>query len=700
MRRFPRIFSRRLSALTAACLLVLAVGLSLPWTTLERIEALTIDARHRLVAPGAAPASVVLVEIADSSFALAETAPREVATSPVLAALCRPWPWDRRVFAAVVRQLRAAGARAIVFDVVFAATTDGDAEFATALAEPGAPVLLASLYQASLSAEGEQLLRLFEPREAFLAPRSVSTGLANLQPDDDGVVRRLPLAWSEAEALGLPPTAGSIAESPGRRLPTLAAATLRALGQVPPRPDTDYLSFRLPPGGWPRVPIENLFLADRWQGSVIDHGRLFRDRIVCIGPVSDVRFKDYHATPRGRLPGAELHLHAITGWLEGHALRRSGAGAAAACVGALVFAALLILLAGGRARWQLLGLLALGLAWLGLASAAFAWGHLLLPIAAPLSALLGSTLIGVGLRYVAEQRERRRTRRLLATYVSEHVAHLVLQQPEEFEQALRGDRRPVTVLFADIRNFSAWVEATPPDLVVAQLNEHLGALVDCVLATDGTLQKFIGDAILAVWGDTHTAGEANDARRAVAAALAMERAVARLNAGWARRPDRRALRLGIGLEQGPAMVGHIGHPRRREFTVLGETVNLASRFESATKRLGAPILVGDRVRVLTDDAFHFAFAARLQVAGSSKPRDVFAPVSESAAPAPAWLAPHAAATAALLAGDFSTAAAAFAALPAVESRLASLVAWQGQLAATLAATPPAKWDGTVRWEEK
>lgn len=674
---------------------LVALGFSWPNPTLESLENLSIDARHRLRADRVGAPSAVVVGIGDSSFTIAERAPTEVQRDPILAAMGRPWPWDRSVFAAVVRKLRAAGARAIVFDVVLAATTPGDEELAAALAEPGAPVVLAAQFQEQHSVEGEDTVTFVEPRPEFLAASNVRAGFANVRPDPDGVVRQLWL-FSSAESV----LAGWIAPARGEPATlSLAAATAQALGARTP-PAEGYIEFRGPLDRFPSVPIENLFLRDRWAGGVIDHGALFRDRVVLIGPWSEIRFKDYHATPLGRIAGVELHAHVIDNLLGAGLLHRAPHQVTVLAVAALAGLAVALGVVVKRASRQVAGLILVGVGWAAVACVAYAQAHIILPLAAPLGALAATGAGVLGLRYVGEQRERRRVRRLLASYVSEEVARVIVRQPEAFEAALRGDRRPVTVLFADIRNFTSLAEHAAPGAFIAQLNEYLRPVVDCVLATEGTLQKFIGDAVLAVWGDTHTTGEAGDAIRAVSAALAIEQAVGRLNAEWAGRADRPPLGIGVGLHQGPAMVGNIGHPRRMEFAVLGDTVNLASRLEGANRFFGTTILVGDTVRALTAEEFHFAPVARIVVKGRSQPVAVFTPISSRRAPAPDWLGSYGAAVALLEQGQFAAAAAQFAALPSDDARFGPLFVQQTAFARRLAAAPPPDWDGTRRFDQK
>ncbi len=154
-----------------------------------------------------------------------------------------------------------------------------------------------------------------------------------------------------------------------------------------------------------------------------------------------------------------------------------------------------------------------------------------------------------------------------------------------------GERRDVVVLFSDIRGFTALAETMPPMQMAAQLNEYFEAMVECVFRHNGALDKFIGDALLAYWGAPDAF--ADDTDRAIAAALDMQRELLRLNVGWERQ-GRATLGIGIGVHRGDAFVGNIGSPRRLEYTLIGDTVNVADRLCSKAQR--GEILVSEDVR--------------------------------------------------------------------------------------------------------
>jgi adenylate cyclase len=269
---------------------------------------------------------------------------------------------------------------------------------------------------------------------------------------------------------------------------------------------------------------------------------------------------------------------------------------------------------------------------------AFNYHNLVIPMLTPLLCLVGTGSFGIIFEYTLEQIERRRYRNVINRYVSKNVAKVILEDRRSLEASMRGKKKPVTVLFSDIRGFTTMTENSDADKLVTQLNEYFGEMVDIIQEKNrGTLQKFIGDAIMAAWGDTYSAGIDIDAKCAVTAALQMRPALAKLNNVWKSNPDRQKYSIGIGVNHGEVIVGNIGHPQRMEFTVLGDGVNLAARLESATKQFHMDILVGEQVEKLTREHFIFRKVDLLTVKGKTKPVEVFGVLSDRSQPSPAWL---------------------------------------------------------------
>ena len=303
--------------------------------------------------------------------------------------------------------------------------------------------------------------------------------------------------------------------------------------------------------------------------------------------------------------------------------------------------------------------------------------------------------------FALEQLERRRYRNVLDRYVSKNVARTILADRRSFEDAFKGRKLPVTVLFSDIRGFTAITEHADADKLVAQLNEYFLEMVGGVLQHEGTLQKFIGDAIMAVWGDTHSAGVKADARGAVTAALHMRRELARLNEGWRDRPDRVELSVGIGVNHGEVIVGNVGHPQRMEFTVLGDGVNLTARLESATRQFHTDILVGEETEKLTREHFVYRHVGAIAFIGKSRPVETFFILGDQSQPPPAWLARHHEAIRLYREKQFAPAAALFKAVQQEIGSFDYLCELYVSRCETLAQEPPPQnWNAAFTLREK
>jgi adenylate cyclase len=214
--------------------------------------------------------------------------------------------------------------------------------------------------------------------------------------------------------------------------------------------------------------------------------------------------------------------------------------------------------------------------------------------------------------------ERDRLKMSFARYVSSHILEKILQT--EAPLKLEGERRKMTLLFSDIRQFTLLAEKLPPEEVVRLLNEYFEVMIEVIFSFSGTLDKFIGDGIMAEFGAP--LDDQKQEVHAIQAAIEMQRALQRLGDKWESEGKPR-LQMGIGIHTGDAVVGNIGSEKRTEYTAIGDAVNVASRLEQATKTLNTPIVISESTYLATKDQFPFVDLGYLSLPGRKEQIKVF-----------------------------------------------------------------------------
>jgi len=348
----------------------------------------------------------------------------------------------------------------------------------------------------------------------------------------------------------------------------------------------------------------------------------FEDRIVFLGG-SAIGLHDIKHTPMSsRTPGVEIHLSAASNLLKGDYLRPLPASLSSFLI--LLFAVLTALgFLLSRVHYQLiLPLLLLGLN-TGLAVWAFGL-NLLVDMVAPATAVVMSSVACMAYVSATEGRDRRRVRKMLSQYVSPAVLAEVVDRYDEHLSAEVGSSEEMTILFSDIRGFTSISEGYPADQVVTLLNRYLSELTEAIFHHEGTLDKFIGDAIMAFWGAPIRVED--HARRAVLAGLAMQSRVRHLNTALAEE-GQPLLHTGIGLHTGQVILGNIGSERKLDYTVIGDNVNLASRIEGLTSHYGCPLLIsGSSYEALGEDII-CALVDRVRVKGKQQAVSIWRPLA-------------------------------------------------------------------------
>ena len=222
-------------------------------------------------------------------------------------------------------------------------------------------------------------------------------------------------------------------------------------------------------------------------------------------------------------------------------------------------------------------------------------------------------------RMIFEEREKRKIRKSFAQYLSPGVIALIEKDPQKYIHP-GGETKDLTVMFSDIRGFTTISEGLSADELVRLLNEYLGAMTDILFANLGTLDKYIGDAIMAFWGSPYP--QTDHAYRACKCALQMSKGLAKLNAKW-KQEDRPPIAIGIGLNTGPVNVGNMGSDKRLAWTVMGDNVNLASRLEGITKQYQMQIVISEGTYREVADKFVCRELDKIKVKGKNQPVNIY-----------------------------------------------------------------------------
>ena len=586
--------------------------ISAPWRGEQSFE----DLLRREGRKTPAPSDFVFLGIDQSTLQLPPLTAEEIASNRAFQLMTeKPFPWSREVWALLLDRLFGAGARAVMFDMIFSPPNDGDPAFHAALDRYRDKVVIGANFDMANAAQA------VTPNNALIPPPQLQdnrVGFVNFWADPiDGKIRAVTYRVTDRQLADLPP-------EPSQEIyQSLSARALAKIGHASDVPDDfrgHMIRFTSPDAFAPR-PLYEVFDPQFWHANYAD-GAFFKDKIVMVGSSAQVEH-DTVVTPMSPTTlGAALHLQAMAAALNHEFLRPTPARTGLALVGMAGLTAWLLVAFLRRPLLCLGALVLITASYLGAARLCYDGTGLLLLTVPVLSALVFSGSFSLGFEYALERLEKLRTRRTLERYVSKNLVKEILENPDSYYSTLRGVRVPATILFSDLIGFTTLSEKADPEALVSQLNEYLSRMTSVVFRNGGTLDKFIGDAIMAVWGNVRSFGMAQDTKDCVRAALAMRRELRQLNQKW-REEGRMGLGMGIGINQGEVIVGNIGSHERMDPTVIGDSVNLASRLEGLTRIYGVDILVGASAAELARDEVHIRSVARVQVKGKSKPVDIF-----------------------------------------------------------------------------
>ncbi len=564
---------------------------------LEAFESKTYDLRFRDMR-GAIPLepSIGIVTIDDKS----------------IAELGR-YPWNRVQYARLLDKLKAAQVKAVLFDAFFPEREDkaNDQAFASATKRSG-NVVLAALFEYGKDGKVKGVTRSLPEIEGAAA----GVGNINFLPDGDGVNRRSPL----------------LIELDGKLTPSLGMmAAMLALGEkeyatgsyevvlggrhIPV--DENYamwVNFTGPPAGYPRYSFVDIL-----------NGRIpaeqLKGKILFIGATAPGIY-DMRVTPfDGNTPGVEVHATVADNIISGRFIRQGGLEALLDMVFIVLMGVLAYVMTTRLRLYGAIPATALLLAaYIWFAYYMFNDGHWINIIYPTLSAIM-ALLVGGSFRYLVLERSAREMRSMFSSYLSPKLVARLEKDPEAAK--IGGDNKEVTVLFTDIKSFTTFSESHPPQEVVSRLNEYLGAMVQVIEKHDGTIDKFIGDGIMAYWGAPLP--QPDHAILAMRCITSMAERMHELRGKW-ESEGVEPFSIRGGIQSGEVVAGNVGFAgKKMEYTVIGDTVNQAARLEGTAKYYGITYLVGENAYKLTAANFRYRELDKIRVVGKHLPVTIYEP---------------------------------------------------------------------------
>lgn len=575
-------------------------------------------------ADASADTSIVIVAIDDES----------------MKSLPTKWPYPRTYFARMIHNLQLAGARLIVFDVEFTEPSrehpQEDDSLAAAVAGAGNVILAGKvvLDQSRRSVNNHFILKPVAP----LLATGADIGLVNVVEDADGFIRQYLLFQQMPDRPYFPLAVQAFlslhAVRPGLAPPRVAGGFFQyGPLQVPTVSDnTMYVNFAGPAQTFRTYSLSTLLddaefdLAADEDTDVFEQHLLwntFRDKIVFVGAAAE-ELQDNKYTPffeyggkRQKLPGVEMHANALNTLLHHTFLRDAPLW---------LTGTILILLAGWTSAVTLLlkPFRALFIS-VGLGLLAVTAGYLLfihyrtvLNLVMPVLTVLFTYIVGLAFQTVTEQREKARIRKTFQQYVAPSVVEKMLSSGEL--PSYGGERRELTVLFSDIRRFTSFSETHEPEVVVHRLQEYLSEMVEIIFKYDGTLDKFVGDEIMAVYGAPYF--YADHAERACRTALDMVDNLRQIQKRWSI-DYKEYFNIGIGINSGKVIVGNLGSRQMFDYTVIGDEVNVGARLEGLNKYYETTIIISEQTYEPVKETACVRELDLVRVMGRSKPLRIY-----------------------------------------------------------------------------
>ena len=638
--------AKRLKPLLLITIFVAAIASAVQYFNIaERLEYIAYDWQLTLARQNKTPPEDIKIVLVDEASLQA--------MDPIVGR----WPWPRSVFADVIDFLAKGEPKAIIFDILFSETesagqgNSSDARLIEATANAGMVYQAMSLMEdnaianeasAQLPAEMTRYSasparnpvpqtaapNWFDPQATkghwynnFLLPfdglyqAAAGVGVVTAEPDADGVLRRM-IPYFEYQdhsfpALSTAPLTGTTTGADSSRPIPLTAQGELLVNQYP------FESYSM-----------SALLAAKAK---LDSGEVenlplfpdeFKDKYVFLG-ANAIGLHDLKTTPLiNKAPGVYMHASVLGNFLQNDFLTPPNALTTYISIILATLLTALVVLTANRLLLQFALPLVIAGAYVALAVWQFQQNHVMVIVTPGLGIMLAWAL-GYSFLLFTEEKEKNKIRKMFSQYVSPAALTAMVDNYENYAQAGNGSKEVITVLFSDVRGFTTLSETLPPEQVVEILNYYFTKMTEAVHNHNGTIDKFIGDAIMAIWGapihsDTH-------AIDAVNAAMEMMQKLKDVNA-WLEEKNLPPLKIGIGVNTGDAILGSVGSEQKADYTVIGDTVNLASRLEGVTKQYDCDIIVSDSTKNALKDRVPCQVIDMIKVKGKTQAIKIYSPI--------------------------------------------------------------------------
>jgi adenylate cyclase len=551
------------------------------------LENQTLDLFYRVRPVAPPPADLLIVAIDEPSFQ----------------ELKHPWPWPRRLHAELVRRLVAGRARLIIFDVIFADATnpEDDKLLADAFREAG-NVLLGTTFEVTKDPRFSRRI-LITPHKSF--QRVVKQkGLCIVNPDADGVVRRFRLSSGGRETIPL------VAFRLIRPNTSFSPHLTGLINYAGPARSIDTVSY------YQVIDAERPLPTSRIRGRIVLVGHML-EASATPQSKADAFYTPFFARGGQLMSGVEIQGNILNTLLDGSWGRELSLWERLALLVVIILLASLTLI---RLK-PLSGMMVTAASLFLIAVISFGLFYFMRFWFPPFLLSTGLVMVYSGnvlSHYFVEAREKRWIRQAFGRYVSPSVVEVITTHPERLE--LGGEELETTVLFADLEGFTQLSETMPPQTLIGLLNDYFTPMTQIIMSYRGTLDKYIGDALMALWGAPVPLPD--HALRACWAALEMQQTMAELQADW-QAQGLPPLVARLGLHTGPVVAGNVGSRERFNYTVLGDTVNLASRLEGVNKVYGTRIILSEETSQRVKDRLLVRELDLVQVKGRAQPVRIY-----------------------------------------------------------------------------